>query len=380
MKNSVFITTSNIGYGSGGGAVCYNICQALKKTTNLLGILGSCDAFPLDLQVPCTCIRPDCFKQPNNPFLFDYFAYWNLPKEQIDICHIYGAPFGITARAIKKRNPDALIFIDQPAHNLELSVEEHVKMGGAYPYHHMTDPFLWPIFIENHRIADFIICPSKKAISYLRESETFRKTFGVRQKNIPIIHIPHGTNLPKKEDIKPFPEKFNVATLSQIGADKGQIYFLMAWKQLENIFSPELGYTCTVAGYGTEQWERVVKENQIKNIKIGSVKNVADVYNNCTVYAHSSVTEGFGITVLEAMSYGRPVVVTDETGSADLIEDGKNGFIIPIRDVNAIIGTIRWLHDNPSECKKMGEAARKTAENYSWDKIREKYESVYAQI
>lgn len=380
MKNSVFITTSTIGAGTGGGSVCYNICKSLKESTNLLRILASCEAFPSDMKVSCNSIRPDHFKQDLNPFLFDYFAYWNLLREPIDICHFYGAPFGITAREIKRRNPDATILIDIPAHNLELSVEEHKKFMGAYPYLHMIDPFLWPIFSEHITLADIIISPSTVAIRYMRESETFHKILGDRQKTIPIEHIPHGTILPPKEDIKPFPEKFGVATLSQNGMDKGQIYLLQAWKMLEGIFPEKLGYTCTVAGYNTEKWAPLVKEYNIKNTTVGAVKNVADVYNNCTVYVHPSTTEGFGITVLEAMSFGRPVVATSETGASDLIEDGKNGFIIPIRDPNAIIGTIRWLHDNPDECKKMGENARKTAERYGWDDIRKKYIKLYEEL
>lgn len=380
MKNSVFITTSTLGYGSGGGSVCYNICKALKKTTNLIGVLAACGSFPSDLQVPCINIRPESFKQPANPFLFDYFAYWNLPKEHIDIAHFYGSPFGVTAREIKRRNPDATIIIDIPAHNLELSVEEHQKFMGGYPYHHMVDPFLWPVFCEHVSLADIIISPSSVPIRYMRTSETFHKLLGFRQKDIPMVLIPHGTVLPPMGDIKPFPEKFNVATLSQCGLDKGQIYLAMAWKQLENIYPPNLGYSCNIAGYGTESLNNFIQQNDIKNIKTGTVENVADVYNNCNVYVHPSVTEGFGITVLEAMAHGRACIVSEETGAVDLIEDGKNGFIIPTRNVNVIMDKIRWFYDNPDECKKMGQEARKVAESYSWDLIRPRYEKLYETL
>jgi len=377
MANSIFITTSNIGYGTGGGAVCYNICQSLKNTTNLTSILASCNAFPSNLQVPCTETQPGYYKQPSNPFLFDYFAYWNLPNEHIDIAHFYGAPFGITAREIKKRNPRSTILIDIPAHNLELSIQEHQMGIGVYPYIHMVDPFLWEVFSEHIRLADIIISPSKTSLRYLRESETFHKILKYRQKDIPMIHIPHGTNIPPVEEIKPFPEKFSVATLSQCGWDKGQIYLLTAWKALENIFP---NYTCNVAGYNTENWKPFVEKNNIKNITLGAVDNAADAYNNCTVYVHPSVTEGWGITVIEAMSYGRPVVVTNETGACEVVEDGKNGFVIPIRDPTIIAEKIRWLHDNPEECKRMGQEARKTAEKYSWDDMRKKYEETYNMI
>ncbi len=377
MKNSVFITTSNIGYGTGGGAVCYNICKSLKNNTNLIKVLASCGAYPSDLKTPCNDVRPECYRQNPNPFLFDYFAYWGLPDEHIDIAHFYGSPFSVTAREIKKRNPWSTILIDIPPHNLELSVQEHQMMMGHYPFVHMTDPYLWPRFSDHIRLADIIICPSKVGIKYLRESETFRKILGFRQKDIPIIYIPHGTNLPKKEDIKPFPERFSVATLSQSGFDKGQIYLLHAWKSLENIFSD---YKCVVAGYNTEMWQPFIDENKIKNVTCGQVENPADVYDNCTVFVTPSVTEGFNIPVLEAMSHGRPVIVTDETGASDLVEDGKNGFVIPIRSPEAIAKHICWLHDNPDECKKMGKEARKTAEKYAWEDIRKKYDEVYEMI
>jgi glycosyltransferase involved in cell wall biosynthesis len=92
------------------------------------------------------------------------------------------------------------------------------------------------------------------------------------------------------------------------------------------------------------------------------------------------VTEGFGIEILEAMAYGRPVIVSRGAGGVDVVEDGVNGFVIEPRDVKGIKDRIQFFRDNPEAIKIMGEQARKTSMDYSWDKIEAKYVSMYKEI
>jgi glycosyltransferase involved in cell wall biosynthesis len=84
-------------------------------------------------------------------------------------------------------------------------------------------------------------------------------------------------------------------------------------------------------------------------------------------------SEGFGIEVLEAMGHGRPVVVSSGAGAADVVEHGKTGIVVPIRDPKAISDAVNDLRQNPSMAEEMGSAARRAAERYTWDKIRAKY-------
>ena len=60
----------------------------------------------------------------------------------------------------------------------------------------------------------------------------------------------------------------------------------------------------------------------------------------------------------QAMACGLPVICTTNTGGADLVREGRDGFILPIRDVEAIKEKILYFYENPEACTAMGESAR----------------------
>jgi len=227
-------------------------------------------------------------------------------------------------------------------------MSEFYRLGLPYNYPHLTNQFLWRLYTAHIKMADTVICPSKTSADYIAEK------LGLDN----VVVIPHGCNPPK--EIPPYPDTFTVGHLGVNGPDKGQVYLVTAWRRL-NIDGRLL-----IAGFGTKVWGG-----------LGYVKDPSIVYANCTVYVQPSVTEAFGIPCLEAMSYGRPVIATEGAGVHELIEDGKEGFIVPIRNSHAIAEKILYFYDNPSEVKRMGRNARLKALNYTWDKIREHYKEVY---
>jgi glycosyltransferase involved in cell wall biosynthesis len=67
------------------------------------------------------------------------------------------------------------------------------------------------------------------------------------------------------------------------------------------------------------------------------------------------------------MACGLPVIVTENVGARDLVEEGKNGFVVPIRSPEAIAERLRFLYQNPEVARSMGEHARATVlDGYSW--------------
>ncbi len=84
------------------------------------------------------------------------------------------------------------------------------------------------------------------------------------------------------------------------------------------------------------------------------------------VLVFPSLFEGFGLVLLEAMAQGLPVITTTHTAGPDVITDGVEGFLVPIRNSNAIAEKLSWLADHPQECWVMGESARQKAAQLSW--------------
>jgi len=72
--------------------------------------------------------------------------------------------------------------------------------------------------------------------------------------------------------------------------------------------------------------------------------------------------EGVPNTLLEALAMRRPIVTTDNVGCREVVDDGVNGFLVPVRDSAALAAAIRQLVDDPALRKKMGEAGYEKAE------------------
>jgi glycosyltransferase involved in cell wall biosynthesis len=70
------------------------------------------------------------------------------------------------------------------------------------------------------------------------------------------------------------------------------------------------------------------------------------------------------------MSQGLPVITTPNTAGPDLIEDYRNGFIVPIRDSDALAEKMAWCLDNPRMLADMGRAAAETASAWQWSDYR----------
>jgi glycosyltransferase involved in cell wall biosynthesis len=98
------------------------------------------------------------------------------------------------------------------------------------------------------------------------------------------------------------------------------------------------------------------------------------------VYVLPSLAEGFGQSILEAMSCGVPVITTPNTCGPDLITEGREGFIVPIRDAEAIAAKLEWCIANRGALKEMGRAAGEAAQRLSWARFRETVRAAYCRM
>jgi glycosyltransferase involved in cell wall biosynthesis len=83
-----------------------------------------------------------------------------------------------------------------------------------------------------------------------------------------------------------------------------------------------------------------------------------------------SLFEGVGLVILEAMAQGIPVITTPHTAGPDVITDGADGFIVPIRAPAEIAARLEKLRSDAARAEAMGGAARATAERWTWARYR----------
>ena len=115
--------------------------------------------------------------------------------------------------------------------------------------------------------------------------------------------------------------------------------------------------------------------------RVEFVGHIADdvrrYYARADVVALPSLSEAFGMSILEGMACGLPVVASPAAGVADLIEEGNNGFLAG--DVGELRAAFLRLQDTAVR-KELGKRARRTAETCSWDRIAADYEEVFVDL
>lgn len=121
----------------------------------------------------------------------------------------------------------------------------------------------------------------------------------------------------------------------------------------------------TICGDGVEMYnlQKILKNNQLEEVISlkGNVSNVEYYLSESTIYVHSSKSEALGLTLLEAMASGLPVVTLNGGGNAYIMENGKNGFIIDEQNPELFAEKILEIWENEYLYKAM----RKYAQEYS---------------
>ena len=100
-----------------------------------------------------------------------------------------------------------------------------------------------------------------------------------------------------------------------------------------------------------------------------------NLYAKCDVWVCGSNVEGFHLPPTEAMACRCPVVSTRVGGPMDIIEDGVNGYLVDVKDVNALADrTLRVLKLSEAEWKRMSDAAYDTATRFTWEDATDLFE------
>ena len=94
---------------------------------------------------------------------------------------------------------------------------------------------------------------------------------------------------------------------------------------------------------------------------LGSSVDVRQEISMASIYVLPSYREGTPRSVLEAMSMGRAIITSDAPGCRETTTDGVNGYLVPVRNVDALVERMVWLAENKSKRKTMGAASRKIA-------------------
>lgn len=139
----------------------------------------------------------------------------------------------------------------------------------------------------------------------------------------------------------------------------------------------------TIAGDGPlrRRYERLARPLADHVSFIGRVNgNRPQVYGSSDVYLCPAVLASFGITLLEAMACGLPLVVSDITGFRELVNGGSEAVLVRKSDARAWAGAIIDLISQPERRAAMGAAGIAKARGYAWPLVAERVMAVYRRV
>lgn len=270
----------------------------------------------------------------------------------------------LTLERAKKKNIKTILIAPVP-HNLFVSkvVFEEMLRYGIKSSDGYTSDFRLTKIQASYTNVEFIICTNSVAYYTFAKYE--------ENKKIRNLNFPMGINFGKfKNPIEREDNVFRVCYISHTVILKGLQYLLEAWQKIDNK-NIELIIGSNIDNNVME----IIKQKfrKLKKVKYtGYLKDMNSFYKNSSIGVFPSLIDNGPSTVFEAMACGLPVIVTEGCGAKDIIEDGKEGFVLPIRDAQAIKEKIIWFYEHPKEREQMGLNAEEKIKNYTIEKFAEK--------
>ncbi len=110
-------------------------------------------------------------------------------------------------------------------------------------------------------------------------------------------------------------------------------------------------------------------------------KDLVDAYHASDVFLSTSDYEGFGLTLVEAMAAGKPVVSTAVGGTVDIVVDGETGRLCPAGDAESLAAAVLELLDDPIKAKTWGKAGQERArERFNLPAFHQGFEEIYRHV
>ena len=206
------------------------------------------------------------------------------------------------------------------------------------------------------------------------------------------LHYVHGVGLDlryysavsreqARKSLKIPEEDYVAVCIGEFTTRKNHIQLLKAWKCAHSKIP---GSELLLVGRGElhEYLEQTVEGmNMAQSVRfLGYREDVPRILAAADVAILTSRHEGLPRCIMEAMAAGKPVVATDVRGNRDLVTDGHDGYLVALDDWRTLSDRIVQLADNGDARVTMGDAGRKTIENYSIDNVLAEVNTIYARF
>jgi starch synthase len=280
------------------------------------------------------------------PTTLKLFSSWVASSmDDCDVFHSFSG-FGLEAFRAAREKFGALTVVERGSSHIRFQNDILIDEGSRWgvPFERTSQ---WMIEREE---AEYDLC----------DRITVQSTFAERtflERGVPpekILKLPLGVDVRMFRPAAKQDSVFRVLYAGHCSLRKGIPYLLEA---ISNIRLPNFEFVVngSVAPDVLDIMNR--HANDYRFLGFQPRERLHEVYSQASVLVLPTIEDGFAKVVSEAMACGVPVIATANCGAPDVLEDGVEGFIVPIRDPAAIREKIHYLYENPEIREAMGRAA-----------------------
>ena len=258
--------------------------------------------------------------------------------------------------------------IEHLARTLE---EEHRRVGAGG--HGFVHPRMVARALREIAAADHIRVLSEMAKGTFVEA-------GVAESRVTAIHpgvdLDHFRPAPKPDAV------FRVLAISSIDPRKGVHDLLQAFEEarLPNAELVLIGGTGDRWSRGMLRAYRSRHANIVCRAADITTEPAAGIFGPSSVLVHAAVEDGYGLVVPQTLACGRPVIVTRTTGASELVQDGRNGFVVDARSPSGIADRLRLLAHDRALWERLCAASRPSVEHLSYAGFADAVRALYARV
>lgn len=253
------------------------------------------------------------------------------------------------------------IYLAKPKDRKKLVISEHASAYAMNGIYQKVKRFVYPK-------AKVISVPNKM------DCDIYNSWREVRA-----VYIPHLFTFPAIEQ-----NSLNSKIALNVGrytADKRQVDLIEIWSKVKN----KNGWHLWIVGKGEEKenLESAIRKNKVEDsVKlVPYTKDIADIYKKASLFLFTSWMEGFGMVLLEAMSFGIPCISYDcPSGPRDVVIDQKNGYLIENNNIEEFSNALQKAINLPhGELLKLGSGAFDTVKNWDNQKIVNEWDKLFSE-
>jgi len=284
------------------------------------------------------------------------------------VAHFHGARAGFLGRIIMPRHM-ATVYTEH-------SIDEN---------YHLADPIReWmqkKLLARLNENTNLVIAVSSSVKRYLIENE-----LAPEQRT---VVIPNGIDFEEFAKRRSIRAKIHdtshrtpiVGSIGSLNRQKGFRYLIEAMPEILKHY-PLLTLEIIGKGPEKEKLEELVKERELTHhvAFLGEKTDILDYLEHWSVFVLPSVSETFGIVLLEAMHSGLPIVASKVGGITDLIEHEKNGLLVEPKSSKAIAHSVLKLLDDQGLAAKIKKHGLSRVEDFDWQHIIKRIENSYVQL